>query len=228
MATRKAAHESPDPSWTEVILAAALSVILGAAVGVVVLALKPLTAVRELPKEPAAGTIYYVLGSRDTARAKQAAAKRKTFAQGGSVSLTEDEVNSLLAAPLPAPAAKAGTPAATPANTGGAGLSAGEPNVRFHDGAVQIVVPVTLNLLGLQQEMTVLAKGTFVKKSGGFRFEPQTLYLGSCAVQRLPLLREFVAGRMLASHAVPDDVAAVWPRVASVAVEGSVLKLTMP
>lgn len=231
-----------------------MSIVLGVALGIVVLAMKPLAGVREMPKEPVAGAIYYVVGSRDTSKAKQAPAKRKTFAQGGSVNVTEDEVNSFLAAPpppVPAPGAKpkagekakAPTPAPVPAKApapakagekgapvvaGGEMLAVGEPNFRFRDGGVQITVPVTVNVLGLEQHLTVLAKGGFVKKGDAFKFEAETLYLGSCPVQRVPFLNSFVASKFLGSQAVPEDIAAAWPKVVSVAVDGSVLKLTMP
>ena len=157
MSAKKADMSDHQPSWAEVILGAALSVVLGVVLGVVVLAIKPLAAVKELPKEPVAGIIYYLQGSRETSKAKQAPAKRKMFAQGGSVNVTEDEVNSFLAAPpapavipgakpkagekakgpekapAPAPAkaaAKAGDKAAPPASTGEL-LTIGEPNFRF-------------------------------------------------------------------------------------------------
>lgn len=252
MSAKKRDMSAHEPSWTEVILGAALSVVLGVALGIFVLAIKPLAGVREMPKEPVAGATYYVVGSRDSSKARQAPAKRKTFAQGGSVNVTEDEVNSFLAAPPPpvppagaktksgekpkAPApvpAKAPAPAkagekAAPAPAGGEMLAVGEPNFRFHDGSVQITVPVSVNVLGLEQQLTVLAKGAFVKKGETFKFEAETLYLGSCPVQRVPFLNSFVANKFLASQPVPEDIATAWSKVASVAVEGNVLKLTMP
>lgn len=252
MSAKKRDLSAHEPSWAEVILGAVLSIALGVVLGIVVLAIKPLAGVREMPKEPVAGAVYYVVGSRDTSKAKQAPAKRKMFAQGASVSVTEDEVNSFLAAP-PAPVAPAGSkakagekpkapapapaPAKGPAKPGekaapvaanGDVLAVGEPNFRFRDGAVQIAVPVTMNILGLEQQLTVLAKGNFAKKGDTFKFEPETLYLGSCPVQRVPVLSGFVANKFLASQPVPEDIAAVWPKVAAVSVEGNVLKLTMP
>src|ERR1035437_3621457 len=108
--SKKNIRTDHEPSWAEVILGAVLSVALGGVLGVVLLAIKPVAAVKELPKEPVAGMIYYVQGSHDSAQAKQAAAKRKLFAQGSSVSVTEDEINSFLPPPPPLwtpPSAKA-------------------------------------------------------------------------------------------------------------------------
>ena len=87
------AHE---PSWAEVILGAALSAVLGGALGILALVFKPVSVVKDEPKERAAGVTYFVEGSRDTAKAKLAAAKRKAFAQGssGTFSIIEDELRS--------------------------------------------------------------------------------------------------------------------------------------
>src|SRR5476651_2314446 len=101
MSAKKADMSAQEPGWAEVILGAALSVVLGVALGIVVLAIKPLLPVKEMPKEPVAGMIYYIQGSHETGKSKQAPAKRKMFAGGGSVAVTEDEINSFLPAPPP-------------------------------------------------------------------------------------------------------------------------------
>ncbi len=250
MSAKKRDMSAHEPSWAEVILGAALSIVLGVALGVVLLAIKPVAAVKELPKEPVAGTIYYVQGSHDSAKARAAATKRKQFAQGASVTVTEDEINSFLPAPPPLstakpkaankkapekkapekaaakPGDKAGTPGA-PASTGEL-ITLGGPNFHLHDGKVQIAVPATLNVLGLEQAVTVVANGTFLKKGSSFVFNPETLYLGSCPVQRLPFASSYVAQKFIAALPVPEDVAAAWPKLTDVAVEGNALKLTMP
>ena len=249
MSAKKTNQSAHEPSWTEVILGAVLSVALGGLLGVVLLAIKPLAAVKELPKEPVAGMIYYIQGSRDSARAKDAPAKRKLFAQGGSVTVSEDEINSFLPAPPPlwtsttkakpgAPAkvaekakapenAKAGDKAGAPAASGEM-IALGGPNFHLHDGKVQIAVPVTISVFGLDQAVTVVADGIFVKKGSGFAFDPETVYLGSCPVQSVPFAMGFVSKKFISALPVPEDIAAAWPKVASAAVEGNALKLMMP
>ncbi|MSU24566.1 MAG: hypothetical protein EXS32_12185 [Opitutus sp.] len=239
----KALTKDHQPSWTEVILGAVLSVALGAVLGAVLLILKPLAMVKELPKEGerVAGVIYYIEGSHDTGKARQAVAKRKLFTQGKSVNVTEDEINSLAVVPpkpgatpapppAPAPKAKKGEKAAPPPPAGPVpdGLTVGVPNFRIRDGAVQLAVPVTLGLLGLDQRMTVLTRGAFAKKGETFTFVPETLYVGSCPVQRLPFAAAYVTQKFLAAQAVPEDIAAMWPKLAEVSVDGSTLKLAMP
>jgi hypothetical protein len=248
MSAKKADMSAHEPSWTEVILGAVLSVALGGVLGAVLLSIKPNAPVKEMPKEPIAGTVYYLQGSRDSGKARQAAAKRKQFAGGASITVTEDEINSFLpnppplftgkpkpkagekakaAAPAPAPAPKAAPAPGTPASTGEL-ITLGGPNFRLHDGKVQIAVPVTFNVLGLEQAVTVVADGVFVKKGSGFVFEPETLLVGSCPMERVPFASGFVSQKMIAALPVPEDIAAVWPKLADVSVEGSVMKLTMP
>jgi hypothetical protein len=243
----KSAYE---PGWGEVILGAVLSVALGAALGALALTLRPVAQVKEMPKEPVKGVVYVVEGSRDSKKATQAAAKRKALVAGQSVTVTEDEINSL-SAPLPvlapppgakpkagekAPAAKApATKAPAPAGKAGAPAPAGDemiavgaPNLRIRDGVVQIIVPATFNVLGLEQSVLVTSTGSFVKKGGGFTFEPATLMVGSCPLQRIPAAAGLLAKTFLSAKAVPEDIAGAWGKLADVAIDGNALKLTMP
>lgn len=235
--SKKAVTTDHQPSWAEVILGATLSVALGGVLGAGLLILKPLAAVKELPKdgERVAGVVYYIEGGHDSGKARQAAAKRKLFAQGKSVTVTEDEINSFVTQPpkpaaAPAPKAKAGEKAApAPAAPAAAdGLTVGGANFRIRDGVVQLAVPVTVGFLGLDQKVTVLTRGTFAKKGETFAFVPETLYVGSCPMQRLPFATGYVAGKFLNTQALPEDIAAVWPKLTEVSVDGSTLKLAMP
>ncbi len=223
------------PGWGEVILGAALSVALGATLGALGLVFKPTVTVRELPKEPVAGVTYFIEGSRDTNKGKQAAAKRKAFAQGatGVFSITEDDLNTLIgpAKPAAAPAKPKPGEKAAPAPTVAAPeefLTAGTPNFRIRAGVVQIGFPVTISALGAQFSVVVQAQGTFVKNGNTFGFEPDSLLVGSCPVQRLPYASTYVRKKFLASQTVAEDIAAAWPKLASITVDGNALKLTMP
>lgn len=229
-----------EPGWGEVILGAVLSVILGVALGVVALVFKPVLVVKEMPKDPTPGATYFIEGSRDTGKAKQAAAKRKAFAQGasGTFSVIEDEINTLAGPATPmgaAPAKKPGDkPAAAPA-AGAApaapapdGVSTGTPNFRIRDNAVQIGVPVQLGFLGADLRVIVQAKGNFVKKDGLFTFVPDTLLLGGCPMDRLPYGASYVTKKFLSGQTIAEDISANWPKLTDVHVEGSVLKLTLP
>lgn len=265
-----------EPSWTEVTIGAALSVIIGAALGVVFLIFKPVmtlkdgklttvatttktlkpgekmpkpgeTTVTETVRELGAGEILYIEGSRDSAKAKLAAAKRKTFVAGGSVSVDESELNSLVVATAPAPApakpapgankapaakdqppppaAKAG--AAAPA-FGGFGLTPEAPNFRIHEGEFQIGLPLRIGAFGLEVKVIMQARGQFVQRGERFVFEPTTLLLGSCPLHPLPVARSLVVRKFLNAVPVPEDILKAWENLSRVAVVGSALNLTMP
>src|SRR5262245_33200562 len=152
--SRKTDRAKHGPGWIEVIFGAALSLALGAVLGGVLLVLRPVTVVKELPKEDARDpqAVYFVEGSRDTARAKEAATKRKAFVGGQSVTVIEDELNTLAGpatAFAPPPKPKGDKPKAPEKPAGDAAndlIATGTPNFRIRDGAVQIGVPVTFNL----------------------------------------------------------------------------------
>lgn len=124
-----------EPSWTEVTIGAALSVVIGAALGITFLVFKPVTIFKdgksptvtakagaparskaaEADLKPGPGDVVYLEGSKDLSKAKLAGAKRKTFAAGGSVLVDENELNALVGTPVPAPAP--GKPAPGAKNT---------------------------------------------------------------------------------------------------------------
>ena len=212
------------PSWTEVILGALLSMVLGVVLSATYFVFKPVTKVKELPKEPIPGTVYYIEGSRDYSNARRLTAKQKFFAKGGSVVVNEDEINSAanpVVAPLPP-----GTEAPPPPGP----MTAGAPNFRIHDGAVQIAVPVRIkwDLANLDTIVLVQATGNFARRSESIVFVPKTVYVGSCPVDRLPRAVDFVMKKFYESQPVPADIAASWAKLSDVTVEGTTLRLTMP
>lgn len=232
------------PGWGEVILGALLSLLLGAVLASVVLVVKPVVTVKELPKpeERKRDAVYYIEGSRDTAKAKQAVAKRKAFVERQSVTVSEEEVNAILAGdPAPpagqqkAPPAKAGEkkdpkakqadPTAAAPDTGET-MAVGTPNVRIRDNVVQVAAPVTLNALGLSQKVIVQARGGFVKKGEAFTYEPSQLYVGSCPVERLPGINAYVRNKIFAGKPIPEDIKAAWQKLSDVTVDGNVVRLS--
>jgi hypothetical protein len=218
------------PGWGEVILGAVLSLILGVAVGAVLMVLQPVISVKEPPKEPIAGAVYYIQGlPGDANKARVAMGKRKAFVEGQSVKVTEDEINALAsaAAAPSAPAAKPGEKAAPAAAKTNETLSTGVPNFRVRDGRMQIAVPVTVNVMGFEQKLVAQARGGFEKSGDVFAFEPNEMYLGSCPIQRLPFLAGYVKAKIATSQKVPDDIAAAWAKLANVSIEGNTLNLAV-
>jgi hypothetical protein len=236
------------PSWAEVFLGAALSVALGVALGIFLLPFRPIHAVKELPpeEERKAGDVYLVEGSRDPGKARLAPAKKKSFLEGQSVTLTEDELN-VLAGPAPAPrkpaaqAAKAPAPAKaapppapkSPAPKGAAepevdSFVRGTPNFRLREGDVQIAVPITVNVLGLGSVVTVWTNGQFVKQGDNIhRYEIGAMHIGALPISRLPWLAGYAREKFLAQP-LPEGLEAAWAKVAKVTVAHGSLQLTMP
>lgn len=210
--------ERSGPSWTEVIIGAVLSLVLGIALAAAYLVFKPVAVVKALPKEPAADTVYFIEGSHDSSKARQAGQKQRELMQGRSVVLTEDEINAILTPAAPA-AAKPAAPAAQM-------ITPDAPNVRVRDGVFQVGLPVRIAAFGwLDQKVMLQARGTFVRSGDTFVFEPNEFYVGSCPVQRLPAVQSMIFKRVVA--AVPADLHDAWGKLTDVTVEGSTLKLAV-
>lgn len=219
------------PGWGEVILGALLSLVLGVALGVTFLVLKPVAQVKELPKEEEQkpNTVYYIEGSRDSSKARQALAKRKAFVEGQSITVTEDEINSLVPAAKAAMAAAPGAKkdaAPAPAEAESDRFAVGMANFRIRDGMVQIGAPVTVNVMGVSQKLIVQGRGGIEKRGDLFVFNPNEIYLGSCPVHRLPFVAGYVEKKFLEAQTIPEDVATAWKNLSDVSIEGNAVKLT--
>jgi hypothetical protein len=228
------------PSLTEVTLGAALSVALGAIVGVAYLVYKPVETVKALPKEAdmVPGQIYFVEGSRESGKAKQWRTKRKQLAESvpGEIAFIEDELNAWFspdapaAKPAPKPVAgKAPEPAAEPETPIPDELITwSHPGFRIADNAVQVSCMATFNplrMLTLDLPVVVQANGGFEKEGEEFVYAPKTLYVGSLPVHRIPGATSYLMKRARESQALPDQGLEAWKKVASVTVDGRVLKI---
>jgi hypothetical protein len=216
------------PSWAEVLIGAALSLVLGVVLAAAHLVIKPVATVRELPKSPVAGNVYFLEGSKDTNKGNTWLRKRQAFLDGQSIDLTEDELNTAVATPIEKPKGGAGQPAsaAKPAPANDTLLTPGPVNFRIDGGQVQVGVPVKVNLL--DATVIVQATGGFVKKGDTFTFVPKVFFVGSCAVDRLPMVKGLIMGRLFAAQSVPKELTDAWTKLANVSVDGKTLKLAMP
>jgi len=216
------------PSGVEVILGALLSVVIGAVLGAAYLSVKPVPAVKEIPKDAAAGSVFYIEGLHDSGQGPEAGEKLRTLAAGGSVTLTETELNSLAgeaAKPQPSVAAKPGdkaAPAAAPARA----IEAGPLNFRIHGGLLQIAAPVQFSAFGFDAKLIVQTWGAFAKRGNAVVFEPTAAYVGSCPVQRIPWAGTAILRRLLVPQPVPDDMAAAWSKLVDASIDGATLRLT--
>lgn len=216
------------PSLTEVILGATLSAALGVVLGIAVLVFKPVQTVREIPKDAPKDVVYYVAGPRGASNSGTLLAKRKLLVAGSSVTITHEELNALANAERPSMSVrpKEGAPASEPAAAGM--FTPATPNLRIHDGELQIAVPVKVSVAGLETDLLVQTRGTFVKEDAGFVYEPSTVLIGSCPAGRIPGVRSWVMRTLLLAKPFPADLVTAWEKLAQVEIIDSTLQLSMP
>jgi hypothetical protein len=232
MADKKLEKALYGPSTTEVILGAILGLLAGVAVACVYLVFKPVPTVKEMPKEPVRGTVYFLPGSDSRAKSKDWEAKLKQFLAGASVQVTEDELNAwIMAQKTPAPAKTAAAPAApaaaTPAPVEGFVIP-GTPNVRIAGDVMQVGLPCTLNWFGLATDVTVQARGTFQKSGDVYVFVPQSVHLGSCPLHIMPGFGGLLLDHVLEKQKLSDDLRAAWAKLGEVSIVGGTLSLQAP
>lgn len=217
------------PSATEVALGAILGLMVGVVVACVYLVVKPVSTVKEMPKETVRGMLYYIAGSESSAKSRSWSAKQKQFLAGTSIAVVEDELNAWAiatfgAAPkAPAPGGKAGE---TKAPDGGI-FQPGTPNFRFVGDKIQIAAKCLLNWYGVGKEVMVISTGSLVRSGDRMVFQADTLYLGSCPVHMLPAVAVPLLDHLLGKKMAPDDLRSAWLRVDGAAIEGGTLKLTV-
>jgi len=218
------------PGWLEIILGAVLSIVLGGVLAGAFFIFKPVATVKEIPKEPAPGMVYYIEGSREYSRARRFTAKEKFFISGGSVVVNEDELNTA-ANPVttPPPPPPPGTPVA-PYTPPTMLIAPGTPNFHIADGLMQIAIPVRIkiDLANLDTTVLIQATGGFLRRDETYAFVPKTMHIGSCPVERLPMVMEYVLRKFYYAQPVPEEIVTAWSKLADVTIQGSTLKLKMP
>lgn len=227
MADNKVEKALYGPSTTEVALGAVLGLLAGVAAAVVFLVFKPVEQVRELPKEPVRGTVYYIPGGESGVKGREWSAKLKQFTGGASVQVVEEELNAWAAASLAKPAAAAAPGAAPAPAADNAIFQPGTPNFKIADGKVRIGFKCLLNWFGLGREVFVITTGRIERSGDGFAFTPDTLYLGSCPLHLLPGISGPLVSHLVGKKTVPDELRSAWAKLADVTVEGSTLKLSV-
>lgn len=211
------------PGWVEVTLGALLSILLGGLLAAVYLVTKPVSIVRELPKEKVSGQVYYIEGGKDANKGRTWLRKRQALLEGQSIELTEEELNTALATPTEKP--KDGTAAAKQQPSADALFVPGTVNFRLADDRLQVGLPIKFPLLN--QTIVVQASGGFEKSGGLWEYSPDLFYVGSCPLHRLPVIEGLLLKRVFANQGMPDDLAAAWKKLSGVKVEGRVLKLQL-
>lgn len=215
--SKKVDRASHGPSWTEVILGAALSVALGIVLGAAVLVARPMQRVsaEPAPEEREKNTLYYVEGARDPNKVKEALAKRKSIGPGQTFTITEAELNAIVA-PASAPTPKPGAPAVVTA-----------PNFRIHDSRLQVAMPVNVDVVGMNVSSLVVARGGIAKVNEQYTFQPEEIYLGSLPLQKFPFALDYVEKKYIQGQPLPEDIANALGHAKDITIEGDAIKLTL-
>ncbi len=230
MADKKIEKALYGPSLTEVALGAVLGLIAGVLAAGVYLVFKPVSPVKEMPKDDKVvkGMVYFIAGNESNAKSRGLPAKQKQMLGNPTftIDLVEDELNAwanTLSAPAPA-APKPGAPAGS-APAGDGIFNPGKPNFRIVGDKLQIGAKCVLNWYGLTHEVMVVTTGTFKTSGETVVYSPSTLYLGSCPVHLLPALAGPLMNHLISKEKVPDEMRAAWLKVDSATIENGVLKL---
>lgn len=224
MSSRKIDRAKYGPGMGEVVLSVILSLLLGAALAVAELVWKPVKVVTQLPKDQPAGMVYLVERGGSGGGA-QWMRKQQLFAGGGSVDVNDGELNAWYASAMaPAAGAKRET------SSFGGVLELGQPYFQIRNGRLEISSKGMLNVhwFDLKHPLIVQVAGHFAKQEGEYSLVPDRFYIGSCPLQRLPIVGNLVLRYLLGRHPAPKAVAASWAKLAGVSIKNGTLMLKMP
>lgn len=225
------------PGFFEITLGVVLSIALGGVLAAAYLIFKPVEAVKELPKEPVLGTVYFVQGEANASKAGQWKRKRQMLSEGGTadISFSEEELNAWIASVVPQAAAASKAAAKPGAKAADAKpVAAGPlvvmnlPNFRVRDNVLQMGLPTTINAFGFSFPLILQSRGHFARGQNGYVFVPDELYVGSLPTQLVPGLKDLIVSRLMAAEEIPEDLRTAWDRLSLVAIEGNQLHLSVP
>ncbi len=234
MSTQKIDRALYGPSWTEVIFGAILSFGLGICLAIVFLILKPVQVVLEMPKEDkiVRNMEYFIQGAKDSTKGRGVDAKLKQLGEGKSVTLSEGELNSIFGGKAPAPAPKAPAKADPKAPAKAAEpppmTATSAPNFRIVGDRLQIGLPTTIDFLGINESLVVVATGRFSTSGGKVSYDIDDFRVGSLPANRLPYIKNAVTKKILTAQNFPEELTSIWDKLASITIEGNALTLNMP
>lgn len=232
MAKQKIEKALYGPSWTEVGLGALLGLLAGIAVACVYLTFKPVKTVREPVKddERVVGVVYYQPGVPNASLGRNWAVQKARFIAGGSVEVSESELNAWagtdLRGRIPRPA---GAPAPAPGDPAAGGfITAEQVNFRIVGDRIQFGFKCHLDYFGVGTDVIVHATGRFESTGDGVAFDADEFYIGSCPLTKLLGVGRPLMSKLMRLHPVSEELTAAWAKVTEARIEGGLLKLTVP
>jgi hypothetical protein len=224
------------PSWTEVLFAAWLALLLGGLLACVVLITKPVTEVKALPRESdrLPGVVYYVPGNVDSVRGRGWLEKRKQFLQGLTIELSSEELNAAMGKVPPPPAPKEApkplkkgeAPPPPPPPPEPPSFDLGSPNFSIVGDQLQMSVPLHSPAYGIT--VVVQTTGRYERRGEGFTFVPERTCIGSMPLHMIPNAQSYVLEQAMSRVPKPEELVAAWSRLADVRIENGKLRLVAP
>jgi hypothetical protein len=218
----------------EVVVGSLLSVLLGVVLAATILILKPVEVVKELPKEPVAGKLYYLEGKKDWNAGRKWMFKRDAFLQGHSVSVTEDELNTwvdnIYPSATPPPSGKKDKKEEAAAAANKPLISTGTPNFRLMGETLKCCVVYEVNVFGYSFNVAAQAEGAFAKPKGKdtIEFRPDVFYVGSLPAHKLLVLKALIFKQVVGCFELPGDLVGIWAKLGDVKIEKKQLVFTLP
>jgi hypothetical protein len=204
--------ERKKPGVFGIIIGAVLSTVLGALLGVLHLASQRVEVVAEAPKEPAAGTRYFITGEppKDSGRSMERKLDQLEN-PGAEVAFSEGELNAWSHQTFKP------TQLEEAEKNGAVMIVAGRPNFRFVGKELQLGMENELVVFGSSAPLVLQARGGFEHAGDKMRFKASEAYLGALPLHRLPAGVLEAVGERFAPVA-PKELAAVLDQASAISV----------
>ncbi|MBC2593130.1 hypothetical protein H5P28_02540 [Ruficoccus amylovorans] len=219
---RDAENRSTGSLLTSLVLALCFA-LLGFVLGVTHLALMPVQTVRKLPaqgdRDPR--VVYYVQPSGGSAPTYQIKENTLYSREGGTVSVSADELNTWATNTFRFARAPEGT------DEGGVVLIPSSPRFNLTDGSLNMAVMLEVRAYGKTHKVLFQTQGAFERGADGVVFVPQESYLGSAKLPPevvTPLVNNFIYD-IFASSEAGEALLEAWDNLSDVRIEGNTLQL---
>lgn len=209
------------------LIAGAFGILLGGMVGVLIAAVylvfKPVEEVKRLPEEDELKpVVYYIEGRRSGMDGAAWVGKRNQLISESpfEITLNEQELNQWSSSSYGQRRMD------LKVEYGETKIEPGIPLFRVADDHLQVGMPIEIKGLGDNRRIILQATGQFVADGESpVRFQPETVYIGSCRVPNLQGLSSAVLEGLTSLMGVPEEVGASWPTLSSATVDGDQIRL---
>lgn len=187
------------PSLFSLILEIPFMLLIGCIIAAFILIYRPVTVVNQLPDTQESGVVYYRVPQKsDSDREVVNKVIHLRANIPPAVEISEGEINRWTSASFTQ--LEALNEEQRSSRTSVSSIEFGAPMVRLNDGAVEVMV-ILRNSLAKQPlvDTPFQMRGEFTVEGGEFRYDTESIYLGSLPLHKLPFVGEYVRERVWAS-----------------------------